>query len=482
MQGRKEIQPKMMYHVTLDSLVAQDNFYRRLNSELDLSFLYKETARYYGSEGQESIDPVVFFKICLVGYLNNITSDRKLIEACANRLDIRLYIKYDLDEALPWHSTISRTRQLYGEEVFLCLFRKVLSMCVKKGMVRGKRQAVDSVFVKANASMDSLVERQVSEDAAAYAEELDEGSEYRITSAKKDGGPVDKKGGKTCNKTHYSPTDPDARISMKGGKPCQLNYYGQVSVDDANHVITGAGADFADQRDCQCLENIVGQTMENLGADNLWIGQLLADTNYSSGAALRYLEEKGIDAYIPSNGAYRPDREGFVYNAALDRYECTRGNKAVLGFVNIVQSVGGHTKKVYLSGKQQCKGCALMEMCAGKAGYKKITETTDKPYYDRMHAKMRTPYGKKTARIRGKTVEPVLGTLVNFLGMKKVNTKGIRQANKHVLMASLCYNLKKYLKFTAKKVRSAAIALMAPTKPVWRPDLAYMASWKQLPA
>ena len=153
MQGRKDIQPKMMYQVSINDLVSIHNFYRILDKSIDLQFLYKATAPYYGSEGQESIDPVVFFKICLIGYLNNINSDRKLIEFCSNCLDTRWYLKYDIDEQLPWHSTISRTRQLYGEEVFLSLFQHVLALCVNKGMVRGKRQAVDSAYIKANASM-----------------------------------------------------------------------------------------------------------------------------------------------------------------------------------------------------------------------------------------------------------------------------------------------------------------------------------------
>ena len=75
MQGIKAITPKMMYQVHLDDLVPRENFYRKLSSELQLHFLYNETEKYYGTEGQESIDPVVFFKICLVGYLNNINSD-----------------------------------------------------------------------------------------------------------------------------------------------------------------------------------------------------------------------------------------------------------------------------------------------------------------------------------------------------------------------------------------------------------------------
>ena len=200
MQGRKDIQPKMMYQVNIDTLVPTDNFYRKLSQTLNLSFLYKATAKYYGTEGQESIDPVVFFKICLVGYLNNINSDRRLIDYCSNCIDVRWYLKYDIDEELPWHSTISRTRQLYGEEVFLSLFQKVLSLCVEKGMVRGKRQAVDSAYIKANASMDSLqeklvvsdVEQEIIDDVEQYANELNEGSEYKIAQKPNELTPTDK--------------------------------------------------------------------------------------------------------------------------------------------------------------------------------------------------------------------------------------------------------------------------------------------------
>jgi len=41
-------------------------------------------------------------------------------------------------------------------------------------------------------------------------------------------------------------------------------FYGQISVDTSHHVITGAGADYADKRDSQCLEKLCEQTIENL--------------------------------------------------------------------------------------------------------------------------------------------------------------------------------------------------------------------------
>jgi transposase len=337
MQGKK-LQPQLFYQIDIEKLVPAETTI--LNSSLDLGYLYRDTKRFYGTEGQQSIDPIVFYKILLVGYLNNINSDRALLRYCADSLSIRLFLGYDLEEQLPYHSTISRTRQLYGEDVFLKLFQQVLKLCIDKGMVRGKRQCVDSAFVKANASMDSLVEKEIIEDASAFVSELEENSEYKVTTernkivqrhhtwkqeAYKDM-PGNNKSDRTdedghqirpkflSNHTHYSPTDPDAKISVKPGKARQLNYAGQLSVDDAHHVITGACASTAGSKDSAILHEIVNQTINNLEQNNIALEELIADAGYSSGEALQYLEDKNIDAWIPNFGQYKPERAGFIYN------------------------------------------------------------------------------------------------------------------------------------------------------------------------
>jgi transposase len=505
MQGRKDFTPKMLYQVHLNNLVPQDNFYRQLDSALNLHFIYAATAKYYGSEGQESIDPVVFFKIILVGYLNNINSDRALLRFCADSLSIRLFLRYDIDEELPWYSTISRTRQLYGEEVFIDLFKKVLGICVEKGMVKGKRQAVDSAFIKANASMDSLVEKEIMEDAQTYADELNEGSDDQIDFDKKDKSnatitpqkkkevtqhhawkaeaykamPSNKNGKQTdehgilirprylSNHTHYSPTDPDARIAVKPGKARQLNYFGQLAVDDAHHVITAAAADFSDKRDSQCLENIVTQSIQNLAENEIELEQIVADAGYSSGEALQFIEAHNIDAYIPNFGQYVPHREGFIFNKEMNQYECKKegGNKAIIGFKGERIDSKGYHKKTYRSSESVCKNCPLRIACCGQTTkFKKIDDSIHKPLYDKMHQKMQTAKAKQMSRIRSRTVEPVLGTLINFLNMKRVNTRGIKQANKHVLMAALCYNLKKLLKFERRNANCQLNALKMEVK------------------
>jgi len=489
MQGKKPYTEKLFNSFQLSERVPKDNFYRRLKDALDLQFVRNATILYYGTEGQKSIDPEVFFKLLLVGYLENLNSDRRIIEHAQMRLDILYFIGYDIDEELPWHSTISRTRQLYGEEIFLQLFRAVLKQCIDKQMVRGKRQALDSALIKANASLDSLQEKEVMDDVATYSEELNENSEYKacgdpsrtVTPEKKKSveqhhkwkaaeykdqpghsrkekeEDKDERGnlirGKyLSNHTHFSTTDPDARIAVKPGKARQMNYFAQIAVDDANHVITAAMANHADQRDSQCLPALVNQTADNLEENELQIDQITADTGYSSGDALRYLAFHKIDAYIPNFGQYKPEREGFVYNKEQDQYECQRGNKAVLPFKKITTTTNGYQMKTYRSSETVCKNCPLRKECCGeKTDFKKIQHSVDKPLYDAMHKKMQTTYAKRISRIRSATVEPVLGTLINFLNMKRINTRGIKQANKHIIMAATCYNLKKLLKWKDNK-------------------------------
>ena len=74
MQGKKEYQEKLFASFQLSERIPKNNFYRRLASALDLGFLYMLNRPYYGDSGQKNIDPVVFFKLCLVGYLENIIS------------------------------------------------------------------------------------------------------------------------------------------------------------------------------------------------------------------------------------------------------------------------------------------------------------------------------------------------------------------------------------------------------------------------
>lgn len=486
MQGKKHYHPKLFNSFNLADRVPKNSFYRRLKRAIDFQFLYKLTEQYYGKCGQKSIDPVVFFKICLVGYLENIIYDRQLIEHCAMRMDILFFLDYDIDEELPWHSTISRTRQLFPEPVFEEVFNRIFTMCVNKGMVAGHTQAIDSAMIKANASMESLelkvpeetldahlkkvrvmsqADRQVKTNKASTDQQKITASKEQIRDLKttqekwsknqdQHPGASSKKSKYTSNKTHYSPTDPDARVSVKPGKARKLNFLSQLAVDTARHVISHVHADFADKADNQCLEPIV-HPLRNRLLDNGLVWENLPDTGYSSGENLAFLEKKGINAYIPPHGSYKGGPDGFTYHKEGDYWECPQGKHVTYKRIGYNK---GNKQKHYYTKRSDCKGCPIKTTCIGKAHEKKIAITYYMEEYERALARSKTRLGKKMKALRQSTVEPVFGTLIEHLGMRKMNTIGIRQANKNMLLAAVAYNLKKYLNFDRKIMGSKAKA------------------------
>jgi transposase len=452
---------------------------------LNLDFLYLETRKYYGKSGQKSIDPVVFFKRCLVGYLEHIISDRQLINHSSMRMDILYFINYDIEDELPWHSTISRTRQLFPEEVVEEVFTKVLSMCVEKAMVCGHTQTIDSAPIKANASMESIELKVPAEELEEHLQQVrymsspDRKStinkatkEQQIVTAnahqlqgiesrnKKWATDQDQRQGAkrplskyTSNKTHYSPTDPDARISVKPGKARKLNYQSQLSEAIDHHVITAIKAYHADKKDNQYLQDIVNRLQPRLQAQGLLWHNCVADTGYSSGENYAFLEQAGLESYIPPHGTYKGGPEGFTYDENKDVFICPKGKE--IPFKKIYWEKKNNTKKKeYRASKHICKGCELKTSCLKSSKEKRIDITYYREEYERNIARVKSKRGRYMKKKRQSTVEPVFGTLTQFMGMRKLFTRGIKQANKVMLLSAVAYNLKKYLKFIQKRVES----------------------------
>ncbi len=156
-------------------------------------------------------------------------------------------------------------------------------------MIAGRRVAIDSAPVKANASMERLLEKQPQRPGPKLLPQINDQNESVDSLPKPDNrqtasfitasdyqlkrlakhrqnlkntpttpGANNEKAQLLSNraadrKTHYSPTDPDARIWVKPGKARKLNYHCSLAVDTAEGIISHVQADFADNRDSQCL-------------------------------------------------------------------------------------------------------------------------------------------------------------------------------------------------------------------------------------
>ncbi len=173
MQGRKNFEPKLFVNYYLPDMIPDNNFYKVLKDKLDLSFVYKSTKHVYSHTGRPAIDPVVFFKMVLVGYLENCCFDRALERLFQLRLDLLFFIDHDINDRVPDHSTICKTRQRIPTEVFEQVFNHILGLCVQEGMVSGKVQSIDTAYINANASLDRMMEvKMVDRMPNEYLEEI----------------------------------------------------------------------------------------------------------------------------------------------------------------------------------------------------------------------------------------------------------------------------------------------------------------------
>ncbi|SMB79962.1 transposase IS4 family protein [Hymenobacter roseosalivarius DSM 11622] len=486
MQGQKQFTDKEVTYFRLSERVPPHNLYRRLAELVDWRFLYEETKALYSHTGQPSLDPVVFFKLVLVGRLENLVSDRRLVEHCALRLDILYFLGYEIDEDLPWHSTISRTRQLYPTVIFEQLFDHVFAQCVAQGLVAGDTQAVDSAPVKANASLYRLCEKQPVEAVLPrlkLAGEPDREAPSRPSAAVLDTpahvlrrvatrqaqhrtghfGARRPRARLVSNKTHYSPTDPEARISIKLGKARALNYLCSLAVDTANGVISHVQADLADSRDSVHLPQLVTHLHQRLLAQGLPLQDRVADTNYSNGVNYALLEGRGITPWIPVFGQYKPTVAGFTYEAEADCFTCPAGKQ--LPFKGYDKQRDGGLLKLYRAANRDCRLCARKPSCAPKTQKRQITRTAYDPHYQRALIRQQSRQGQRMRLLRQSTVEPVFGSLLQHYGLRQVNTRGRASAHKAMLLAAMAYNLKKLLKHHPKQCLGLAVALPKPPSP-----------------
>ncbi len=159
MMGTKLRNVVPLANVSLDDLVPKDHLYRQLDQTLDLSFVQEFVKDCYALGGRPSIDPIVFFKLQLVMFFEGIRSERQLMYHAADRLSVRWYLGYNLNESLPDHSSLTRIRTRYGLDIFRRFFEAVVDQCQQAGLVWGKELYADATKVQANAAVSSLKPR-----------------------------------------------------------------------------------------------------------------------------------------------------------------------------------------------------------------------------------------------------------------------------------------------------------------------------------
>jgi transposase len=477
--GQKARMCKVHRAISLEQLVPQDHFYRQVEAKLDLSFVRELVKDMYASPmGRPSIDPVVFFKLQLIMFFEGIRSERQLMETVNVNLAHRWFLGYDLDEAVPEHSSLTRIRDRYGLEVFQRFFEKIVELCQTAGLVWGKELYFDGSKVKANADIDKQVPRFYWEAQqflkAQFAKETALEPPPKATTPPIPRGFVEKYSGERLlgnyepayeRQTDYwvCPTDPDAS-PFSGSHVSGLGYH-------LHYVVDGGKARII-------LAALVtpGSIMDNTPMLDLarWVRfrwrlhpeLAVGDAKYGTAPNIVGLEKDGIRAYLATtNHSLRTNVypiEKFQYDAAQDCYICPQQQR--LPFSGIDK---GKQARIYRAPAKACKHCPVKTECTTGRYGRVIQRLPDQTYLDRVTAYHATPAYKKAMRKRAVWIEPLFGEAKQWHQSVKFRLRRLRKVNIQALITAAGQNIKRLLKPAPRSEPlppAAAVALDWPTE------------------
>lgn len=208
--------------------------------------------------GRPGIDPVVYFKMLMIGFFEGVESERQIAARCADSLSLRGFLGYALDEETPDHSSMSVIRQRLGSVCFEGVFALVLAALRQHGLLKGRHLGIDSSVIEANASLRNLSERNSEEGYWEYVKRLaqeagletDNGAELRAFDRKRTGK-------KMSNEQWQNPNDPDAKIGRTKDGATDMVYLPEHTVDLETGAIVQAQVLAGDHRDSEDLSQRV---------------------------------------------------------------------------------------------------------------------------------------------------------------------------------------------------------------------------------
>ena len=281
----------------------------------------------------------------MVGYFEGIDSERGIAWRANDSLSIRSFVRIALDESVPDHSTISRTRRLIDVETHQAVFQWVLQVLAEKKLLKGTTIGVDATTLEANAALRSIVRRDTGESYEQFLTRLAKESGIE-TPTKEQLAKLDRKRPKKGSNDDWThPHDPDARITkMKDGRT-HLAHKAEHAVDMETGAIVAITLHGADEGDTATIQETVAKAGERITSVVADTGndevvkrvsaegprEVVTDKGYHSRAVIRELSEWGVRTYCsePNRGRQRWNEQEREQQAVYANRRRVRGERGL---------------------------------------------------------------------------------------------------------------------------------------------------------
>ena len=427
--------------VAIASLVPSDHLLRRIDATIDFSFIRDRVEHLYcANNGRPALDPVVLFRMLLIGYLFGIRSERQLMREIEVNVAYRWFLGLRLTDKVADASTLSqnRRRRFRDSTIYQDIFDEIVLQAMKAGLVDGTVLYTDSTHLKANANKNRYDLALVEKSRADYLEALDRDIEAdRAAHGKK---PLKgKERTPAVKQTKVSRTDPEAGYMVRDGKPKGFFYLDHRTVDGRHAIITDSFVTPGNVHDSVPYLRRLDRQRERFGFDVRGVG---LDAGYSTAGIAKGLEERGVEGVI---GYSRPThREGYLrkrdfrYEKAIDAYRCPEGQELKYSTTN------REGYREYKSDPTRCRACPLLASCTGSANQTKVvTRHVWQEAKEHVIDNRLTSWGKKLYARRKETVERSFADAKQLHGHRYARLRGIAKVTEQCLLAAAAQNIKK---------------------------------------
>ena len=473
---------QLMLPISIDDYVSLDNIVRFIDIFVDKVLMARPellSAKGSSIEGRPSYPPNGLCKLFIYGYLNSISSSRKL----ENETKRNLEVMWLMSNLQPDHWTVSDFRKENKELIkqIAIDFRKFLKDC---GYIKGKSVSTDGSKIKAYASRETLslklidkklarVEKEIEryltqlnendaieneqEEMLASSDEL----KRQIADLLKQVGELEsqKKLLETLGRESLAQADSDARI-MKTKDGFLPAYNIQATVDNGSHFITSCEVtDYPN--DFYSFEENANTLKEQLG---IVPETYLGDGGFANEEQIQSLEEQGIECIVPfpdepeSKKVQRDNGIIFTYDEEADCFHCSKGKTLILIGKNCKKK--NHLYNIYQC--KDCDECPVKQHCTTSKTGRTIQRRTDGEWVDTYKKKSETTEFKEKFKTRKCVVEHPFGTMKYYMGQIPILLRGKEKVQVEMDLYSTAYNLTRLKNIEAVSVMLEKLAQWEP--------------------
>lgn len=444
--------------VSLEKRVPLNHPLRKIKQALDLGFVRPEVSRFYGYNGNESVDPEVIVKLMLLLFLDDLASERELMRMLPYRLDYLWFLDYGLDDEIPDHSVLSKSRRKWGMPVFMKLFVQVLKQCVEAGLVSGSKIYVDGSLVDANASCDSVRKGSrelLSALAVVYRREEQKLEFIAEDAAGGDGSGSSGSGGEDPPKSEsgYSPvnnhllsmTDPDAAVVRHGSLPARPRYKSHRAVDESFGVVTAVASTSGDVAENRKLMELVEASENHTG---MAVETVVGDCQYGTVENFRECGERGIKAHLGdlsekqresgggrSAGIFGEDK--FIFDPVREVYFCPAGNVLKRRHYKPLRHAYYYGCRASI-----CNRCGMKAKCTRSEHGRTVIRHEGQELIDQVRAEAHGFSAKIDLKKRKHISEGSFADASNNHGFKRSRWRGLGRQGIQDYMIAVCQNLR----------------------------------------